>query len=107
MLVTLGDADRRSTDWDVQIDNELVKRQLIINQAIEQTLLIREWAEASRVMYSGPKPRNVKQCFSLHKDRRGWGMRLGYGRGVEPSSSPMPPMAGRPRMKTDSESRIR
>lgn len=91
----------------LEIDSELVRRQLIINQAIEQTLLIKDWAEASRVLYDGPKPRNVKQCFCLHKDRRGWGMRLGYGRGVEPTSSPMPPMNGRPRMKTDAETQIR
>ncbi|KAI9829812.1 MAG: Structural maintenance of chromosomes protein 6 [Phylliscum demangeonii] len=90
----------------LEIDNDLVKHQLIINQSIEQTVLIRDWAEATRFMYDGAKPQHVKQCFCLHKDRRGWGMRLGFGRGVEASSSPMPPNTGRPRMKTDTESQI-
>ncbi|KAI9802758.1 MAG: Structural maintenance of chromosomes protein 6 [Phylliscum demangeonii] len=90
----------------LEIDNDLVKHQLIINQSIEQTVLIGDWTEATRFMYDGARPQNVKQCFCLHKDRRGWGMRLGFGRGVEASSSPMPPMTGRPRMKTDTESQI-
>ncbi|KAI9752799.1 MAG: hypothetical protein M4579_005474 [Chaenotheca gracillima] len=90
----------------LEIDNELVKRQLIINQGIEQTILIEDREEANRVMFESMKPRNVKQCFCLHDTKRGWGVRLGYTRGVEASTSPMPPMNGAPRMKTDIESQI-
>ncbi|KAI9797877.1 MAG: Structural maintenance of chromosomes protein 6 [Piccolia ochrophora] len=90
----------------LEIDNELVKRQLIVHQAIEQTILIENRNQAVSVMFDGEKPRNVKQCFCLHNERRGWGIRLGYTRGVEPSSSPMPPMTGRPRMKTDVDAQI-
>ncbi|KAI9847889.1 MAG: Structural maintenance of chromosomes protein 6 [Thelocarpon superellum] len=90
----------------LEIDNDLVRRQLIINQSIEQTILIESREEANRAMYEGARLRNVKQCFCLHESRRGWGLRLGYGRTGEPSSSPMAPPEGKPRMKTDTESQI-
>ncbi|KAI9785860.1 MAG: Structural maintenance of chromosomes protein 6 [Peltula sp. TS41687] len=87
----------------LEIDNELVKRQLIIAQAIEQTILIQSWPEANNIMNSGP--RNVKQCFCMHQFRRGWGMRL-VSRGGESSSAPIQGMTGKPRMKTDSQSQV-
>ncbi|KAI9834239.1 MAG: hypothetical protein M1819_003077 [Sarea resinae] len=90
----------------LEIDNDLVKRQLIINQAIEQTVLIQDRHEANRAMFDGARLRNVKQCFCLHEERRGHGLRLGYSRNGEPSTSPMPPIQGKPRMKTDIESQI-
>lgn len=91
----------------LHIDNELIRRQLIINQGIEQTILIEDRQTAMRVMYDGPRPRNVKQCFCLHDSRRGWGIRLGYAGGsADASSSPIAPPEGKPRMKTDVESQL-
>ncbi|KAI9822924.1 MAG: Structural maintenance of chromosomes protein 6 [Thelocarpon impressellum] len=90
----------------LEIDNDLVRRQLIINQGIEQTILIENLKEANRTMYDGPRLRNVRQCYCINDQRRGWGIRLGYGQGGEPSSSPMRPMTGKPRMKTDTETQI-
>lgn len=58
-------------------------------------------------MHDGGKLRNVKQCFSVNDRKPGWGIRWGYGRGGEPTSAPIPPFQGRPRMKTDIESQIR
>ncbi|KAI9807767.1 MAG: hypothetical protein M1825_005072 [Sarcosagium campestre] len=101
------DASLDTTLRVLEIDNDLVRRQLIINQAIEQTVLIESRQEARSFMFDGAKPRNVKQCYCLHNERRGWGVRLAFSRGVEPSSSPMPPMIGKPRMKTDSDYQIR
>ncbi|KAI9680781.1 MAG: Structural maintenance of chromosomes protein 6 [Caeruleum heppii] len=90
----------------LEIDNELVKRQLIINQAIEQTILIESRSEAQTVMSDEHRPRNVRQCYCLNDQRRGWGIRYGWGRDNAPTASPMAPMTGQPRMKTDVESQI-
>lgn len=90
-----------------QIDSDLVRKQLIINQGIDQTLLIESRPEAQSIMHDGGRLRNVKQCFSVNDRKLGWGIRWGYGRGGEPTSGPIPPFQGRPRMKTDIESQIR
>ncbi|OBT47986.1 hypothetical protein VE00_01649 [Pseudogymnoascus sp. WSF 3629] len=91
----------------LEIDNELIRRQLIINQGIEQTILIEERQAAMSAMYDGAKPRNVKQCFCLSDSRRGWGLRLGYtGASSDRSVSPITPPEGKPRMKTDIESQL-
>ncbi|OBT64140.1 hypothetical protein VE03_06217 [Pseudogymnoascus sp. 23342-1-I1] len=91
----------------LEIDNELIRRQLIINQGIEQTILIEGRQAAMSAMYDGAKPRNVKQCFCLSDSRRGWGLRLGYtGASSDRSVSPITPPEGKPRMKTDIESQL-
>ena len=92
----------------LDIDNELVKRQLIINQGIEQSILIEDREEAERVMFEGPKLRMVKQCFAINQNRRGWGHRLAHGgrHGNNRENTPVNPPAGKPRMKTDIESQI-
>lgn len=91
----------------LEIDNELIRRQLIINQGIEQTILIESRQAAMSAMYDGAKPRNVKQCFCLSDSRRGWGLRLGYtGASSDRSVSPITPPDGKPRMKTDIESQL-
>lgn len=91
----------------LEIDNELIRRQLIINQGIEQTILIEDRQAAMSAMYDGAKPRNVKQCFCLSESRRGWGLRLGYtGASSDRSVSPITPPDGKPRMKTDIESQL-
>ncbi|KFY25726.1 hypothetical protein V491_01613 [Pseudogymnoascus sp. VKM F-3775] len=91
----------------LEIDNELIRRQLIINQGIEQTILIENRQAAMSAMYDGAKPRNVKQCFCLSDSRRGWGLRLGYtGASSDRSVSPITPPEGKPRMKTDIESQL-
>lgn len=91
----------------LEIDNDLVRAQLVINQGIEQTILIEGRQDAMRIMYDGGRPRNVKQCFCLHDKKRGYGIRLGFMPGSgDPSSSPIAPTGGKPRMKTDVESQI-
>ncbi|KAI9773446.1 MAG: Structural maintenance of chromosomes protein 6 [Geoglossum simile] len=89
----------------LEIDSDIVRRQLIINQAIEQTILIESRHEAQRFMYGGARPRNVKQCFCFNENRKGWGIRFGF-RGSDESSAPMQPMDAKPRMKTDADSQI-
>ncbi len=91
----------------LEIDNALVRSQLIINQNIEQTILVEGREDAMRILYEGTRPHNVKQCFCLNESRRGWGIRLGYSGGSGNSSSgPIAPNGRPPRMKTDADSQI-
>lgn len=91
----------------MEVDNDAVRRQLIINQVVEQTLLIEDRSQAIAAMYEQGRLRNVKQCFSMNDQRNGWGVRLAYGWQGAENISPMPPYQGKPRMKTDIESQIR
>ncbi|RDL32494.1 Uncharacterized protein BP5553_08950 [Venustampulla echinocandica] len=92
----------------LDIDNDLVRNQLIIGQAIEQSLLISSREEGSKIMFDGPKPRNVRQCFTLHDKRRDVGHRLGWmGRNSNSEIIPVHyNLRRRPRMKTDVDSQI-
>jgi structural maintenance of chromosomes protein 6 len=91
----------------LEINNDLVRSQLIINQSIEQTILVEGREDGMRILYEGRRPQNVKQCFCLNEGRRGWGIRLGYTAGSgNPSSGPIAPNNRQPRMKTDADSQI-
>ncbi|KGO65461.1 RecF/RecN/SMC [Penicillium italicum] len=90
--------------WNVltfQIDNELVRRQLIINHGIEQMLLIEDVNEASAVLFDGARPRNVKRCYSIDPKDRRRGLHLSYSRAGEPSQAPVMGWTDGPRMKSD------
>lgn len=93
----------------LDIDNVLVKNQLIINLSIEQCLLIRKRVDAHTEMYSGAKPRNVKICYAMHDNRREYGHRLAFS-GRQQNGEDMRPVKinvhQAPRMKTDIESQI-
>ncbi|EEP82116.1 conserved hypothetical protein [Uncinocarpus reesii 1704] len=55
----------------LKIDNDLVRRQLIINHGIEQMLLIEDVRAASKVMFHGGRPKNVRRCFCIDsKDKQ-------------------------------------
>ena len=88
-----------------QIDNDLAKKQLIINQGIDQTILIRDRKEAITAM-NREKLHNVRQCLALN-ERPGDGLRLGYSLGGGLSQSYQPGFKGTPRMKTDIEYQVR
>ncbi|RAK74372.1 DNA repair protein SMC6 [Aspergillus fijiensis CBS 313.89] len=88
-------------DTALRIDNELVRRQLIINHGIEQMLLIEDLEEASSVLFDGQKPRNVKRCYCIDPTNRRRGFHLSYSRNGEPSQAPVPAYNGSPRMKSD------
>ena len=90
----------------LEIDNELVKNQLIIAHAIEQSLLIERRQTGYDTMFSGAKPRNVKACYTLHDNRRDYGHRLAWmGRG-HPEVSGVKYGNRPPRMRSDIDSRI-
>ena len=81
----------------------MVLRQLVINQAIEQTILIENNEEARELMLRTVLP-NVKQCYSF-KGRGG--VRLTYANKGGLNSTFVDPFSGVPRMKTDVEIQIR
>lgn len=90
----------------LEIDNDLVKRQLIIAHAIEQTILIKDLLDAEKAMYEdGDRPHHVRQCLAINNGKRGWGHRLAHvGRDRQGRDlTPIHPFSGRPRMKTDIE----
>ncbi|KAL8735651.1 MAG: hypothetical protein Q9166_000820 [cf. Caloplaca sp. 2 TL-2023] len=89
-----------------QIDEDLVRKQLIITQAIEQTILMENRAEAVNLM-SDARLDNVKQCFVPNeKAKSGAGIRYNYGWGGALASGYIPPWSGAPRMKTDVEFQV-
>ncbi|PWY65038.1 DNA repair protein Rad18 [Aspergillus heteromorphus CBS 117.55] len=91
----------------LQIEDESVRRQLIINHGIEQMLLIENIEEASSVLFDGEAPRNVKRCYCINQGDRRKGFHLSYSRSGEPNHAPVPAYNGSPRMKSDLESQIR
>lgn len=62
-----------------QFDNELSRKQLIIGQSIDQSILIQDRGNAIDTM-NGTRLQNVKQCFTLI-NKTGEGLRMGYGYG--------------------------
>ena len=89
-----------------KIDHPLVLRQLVINHAIEQTILIREMREARVVMRRERLPK-VKQCFSIQDADPDVGMRFAYGTGSNLQSSFIDRFQGATRMKTQKRDQIR
>ncbi|KAH8592255.1 hypothetical protein B0O99DRAFT_549081 [Bisporella sp. PMI_857] len=92
----------------VEIDDDLVRAQMIINSAIEQTILISSRQEGERRMFDGPRLRNVKACYTHHDSRKDAAHRLVFtGRGGRETGGLKLDPARPPRMKTDISSRIR
>jgi structural maintenance of chromosomes protein 6 len=93
----------------LDIENDLIKKHLIISQSIEQSILIPDRSDGIRIMFDGPRPQNVKQCFCINQQNRGWGIRLGYLGGRQSNNreqSPIKPSQGKSRMKTEIQSQI-
>ncbi|MCJ1390845.1 Structural maintenance of chromosomes protein 6 [Xylographa bjoerkii] len=84
------------------IENPTVLRQLVINQAIEQTILIENNEEARELMLETILP-NVKQCYSFRGRN---GVRLTYASRGGLNSTYVDSYSGLPRMKTDVEVQI-
>lgn len=88
----------------LQIDNEIVRSQIIINSQVEKVILIQDRLEAEKIMVDGNgPPRNVAACICFHdgKGKRGHGLRITNRNGTI-GTSPIVPSMQRPRMQTDS-----
>ncbi|RMY28840.1 hypothetical protein D0866_09127 [Hortaea werneckii] len=90
----------------MNIDNDLVRNQLIIAYAIDQTCLFDNSREAIDYLYSNGKPRNVKAGVTWQRDSSGRGTRYDYSRSGAEKSSPMDRWSGAARMKTDRADQI-
>lgn len=90
----------------LEIDNHTVRNQLIINQAIEQTVLIPKRAEAYAYAYEGPRPRNVRAvvCQDDNDRRKGW--RFEWSKSGASKTSPVYRWESDFRMKADREDQI-
>ncbi|KAM0716109.1 hypothetical protein Q7P37_008623 [Cladosporium fusiforme] len=90
----------------LDIDNAMVRNQLIINQAIEQLVLIPNSQKASDFISKGQMPRNVRAAIAFGA-ARGTGLRYERTRSGEPKSSPVAAWEGPARMQTDRAEQIR
>ena len=91
-----------------QIDNDLVRNQLIINQAIEQTVLIENMDEGYEFIRGrGPLTQNVKMCFTFADGdtRKGRVFNGTNSGGV--NNSPIAEFTGAMRMQVDQDAQIR
>jgi structural maintenance of chromosomes protein 6 len=94
-------------DSKCQIDNALVQNQLIINNAIEQTVLIPERFDGHNFMNENPngRPQNVKSTLT-HSNKAGGGLRF-VTTGISQRVDPIQPWAKLSRIQTDNEAQIR
>ncbi|KAJ5885314.1 hypothetical protein N7495_009824 [Penicillium taxi] len=90
----------------LQIDNSMVRSQLIIQHSVEQMLLIEDLIKATSVLFGGRRPTNVKRCYSLDVTDRRRGVTLSFNRTGLPSQAPVAMYNGQPRMKSDLASQI-
>ncbi|KAG9249156.1 hypothetical protein BJ878DRAFT_579613 [Calycina marina] len=91
----------------LEIDNNLVRKQLMIVAGIDQTILVRSRSEGQRVMFDGPKLQNVRVCFTPHDSKQDWAQRLSIGgNGATETTGQKLDLKSAPRMKTDTESQI-
>ncbi|KAL1844122.1 hypothetical protein VTJ49DRAFT_4974 [Mycothermus thermophilus] len=87
----------------LEIDNQIVRDQLIINHGIEQVILVPNRVRAQQILFENAPPRNVEACLTFHDGKRGEGLRLAKNI----SSTPVRPnLHQKPRMKTPAETQI-
>ncbi|KAL8243929.1 hypothetical protein R6Q59_010187 [Mikania micrantha] len=91
----------------LEIDNDMVRKQLVIAHAVEQTILIADSRQASEVMFDDTKPVNVKRCYTMVQGSKRRGIVLSYTRNGDASQDPIQEFTGRARMRTDIEVQIR
>ena len=91
----------------LEIDNEMVKKQLIIAHAIEQCILIPDMEDASKTMFGEAPLRKVKRCYCFAPADKTKGFMLSYRHNGSAAQDPVAPWSGPPRMKTDAEQNIR
>jgi len=88
------------------IEDEAIKKHLIIQHAIEQQLLIGDLQEATSTMYDNDRLRNVRGCFAFNPNDKRSGILLKYTASGEPAQDPVNQWQGQPRMKGDLEATI-
>ncbi|RMZ85324.1 hypothetical protein DV737_g709, partial [Chaetothyriales sp. CBS 132003] len=89
----------------LDIDNEHVRKTLVIMHNIDNTGLIQDQAEASRVLFN-ERPRNLARCYCVHPRDKSKGLFLSL-RGGQPAQDPVAQWLGASRMKTNNEAQVR
>ncbi|RCI11526.1 hypothetical protein L249_7482 [Ophiocordyceps polyrhachis-furcata BCC 54312] len=86
----------------LEFDDDLIRSQLIINNAIEKVILVKDRVEAQKIMIDDGPPHNVNQCICFHdgKNKRGHGLRI-TNRNGNAATSPIAPSDLRPKMRSD------
>lgn len=85
----------------LSIDNELVRKHLVINQMIDQTVLMDSSKEALDLMRNSNRfPENVKSILTKHPNKVGAGNRWFFTPSGGQSSAPIRPY-GRPAVRMD------
>ena len=103
----LPDAGFRTILGVLEIDNELVKKQLVIAHHIDQAILHADLFEATDIFRNNGTPlRNVKRCYCLGQKEKDRGFVLSYRQG-KVAQDPTHGWRGLPRMKTDIAENIR
>ncbi|KAK5173184.1 Structural maintenance of chromosomes protein 6 [Saxophila tyrrhenica] len=90
----------------LDIDNDLVRNSIIINQAAEQMALIPEPAQAHAFMFKGAKPHNVRVTLARAAER-GAAIRYEWSQRGASKASDVPAFQGPSRMTTDIQDQIR
>ncbi|KAL9096432.1 MAG: hypothetical protein Q9165_001429 [Trypethelium subeluteriae] len=92
----------------LEINSDLVRNQLIINNAIEQTVLIKDQTDAYNFMNNNPegRPRNTKACLAFHPTQRGHGLRY-TASATSSKMDPVPAWTQGSRLQTDTEAQKR
>ena len=105
---TEPDASFSTVLRSMEIDNVLVRKVLVLQHYIENSILIADSEEASRVMFPEhrERPRNVGRCLCFHPQARTKGIMLSH-RGGRPAQDPIEQRSGKSRMKTDLEGQVR
>lgn len=91
----------------LDIADPRVRNQLIINNAIDQTVLIKDREKANQFMYRSGVPKNVRLCLTLHETNRKRGFSLRYTNSGARSLQPIQEWRQLPRMQSDVDSRLR
>jgi hypothetical protein len=105
VLVDLGTHTKLTS---TQIEDHLIRNQLIINQGIEQTVLIDDPNEGADFMFRrGPNTRNVKMCFTFKDGDKTRGRVINYTGNGGINNSPIDEFRGQLRMQADKEAQIR
>lgn len=89
----------------LDIDSDVVRNQLIINQAIEQTVLIASRADAYSYAYEGQRPANVRAIICKDDRDKNKGLRFEWSRSGAPKTSPVYRW-DEPRMQINREDQI-
>jgi len=93
----------------LKIDNELIRKQLIILHSIEQTALFKDVESAQAYMFpdNGQRPRNVRAALAINKFTPSMGHHIGGGGDNSRALAPVQAWVGPSRVKTDAESQVR